>query len=99
VGECVANRCGHNTIGQKSARLSRRMCESLRRQPDNKKEGYMGRGTAPGGIVVPARQQHALRHASLNLTLQRFTIASEAAGGIFTGQLLTNARLDVLTLA
>lgn len=51
------------------------------------------------GIVIAPGQQHTLSHASLNLTLQRIMIASEAAGGIFTGQLLTNTRLDVLTLA
>ncbi len=30
-------------------------------------------------VVVPARQQHALLHTALNLTLQRFFIAPEAA--------------------
>jgi hypothetical protein len=35
---------------------------------------------------------------ALNLTLQRFFIAPEAAGGVFAGQLLTHARLDVMTL-
>ena len=49
-------------------------------------------------VVVPARQQHALLHTALNLTLQRFFIAHEAAGGVFAGQLLTHARLDVMTL-
>lgn len=49
-------------------------------------------------VVVPARQQHALLHTALNLTLQRFFITPEAAGGVFAGQLLTHARLDVMTL-
>ena len=49
-------------------------------------------------VVVPARQQHALLHTTLNLTLERFMIAPEAAGGVFAGQLLTHARLDILTL-
>ena len=49
-------------------------------------------------VVVPARQQHALLHAALNLALKRFFIAPEAAGGVFAGQLLTHARLDVMTL-
>lgn len=40
----------------------------------------------------------ALFHTALNLTLQRFFIAPEAAGGVFAGQLLTHARLDVMTL-
>lgn len=51
------------------------------------------------GIVIAPGHQHSFRYASLHLTLQRVMIASEAAGGIFTGQLLTNARLDVLTLS
>jgi hypothetical protein len=33
-------------------------------------------------VVVPARQQHALLHTTLNLTLERFMIAPEAAGGV-----------------
>lgn len=51
------------------------------------------------GIVIAPGYQHSFRHTSLHLTLQRVMIASEAAGGIFTGQLLTNARLYILTLA
>lgn len=51
------------------------------------------------GIVIAPGHQHPFRHTALYLSLQRVMIASEAAGGIFTGQLLTNARLYILTLA
>lgn len=59
----------------------------------------MGSGYGAAGIVIAPGYQHSFRHTSLHLTLQRVMIASEAAGGIFTGQLLTNARLYILTLA
>ena len=51
------------------------------------------------GIVIAPGHQHPFSHPARNLTLQRFMITTEAAGGIFTRQLLTNTRLDVLALA
>ncbi len=36
-------------------------------------------GSGQPRVVVSARQQHALLHTALNLTLQRFFIAPEAA--------------------